>query len=108
MNKKAALRPNFLTEALEEVSVKQNKSNATDEEKHLYALSKHAGYKILKSFVEDELRFLDEKNSEAISLGLSFEQLGYNSVVLDQVKKIVNRLFTRVEDAAEAINEQSK
>jgi hypothetical protein len=98
-----ALRPNFLTESLTKVQVEQNESLASDEEKHLFALSKHAGWKILNDFITDELRILDEANSTAIASGMSFEQLGYNSVVLDQTKKIIERIRTKVKDAVEAV-----
>jgi hypothetical protein len=102
MIKGQALRPNFLTESLVKPEV-ENESLIQDEEKHLYALSKHAGWKVLNDFIESELRTLEDANSTAISSGMSFEQLGYNSVVMDQVKKIVNRIRMRVQDAVEAI-----
>jgi hypothetical protein len=103
MTKGMALRPNFLTESLTPVQETQNESPVSEEEKHLYALSKHAGWKVLNGFIDSELAQLDAKNMEAIASGMSFEQLGYNSVVLAQVKTIITRLKDRIKDAVEAI-----
>jgi len=103
MVKGQALRPNFLTESLTKVQQTQNESLASEEEKHLYALSKHKGWEILDGFIDDELRILDEANSTAIASGMSFEQLGYNSVVLDQTKRIINHIRMKVMDATEAV-----
>jgi len=103
MPKGQALRPNFLTESLAPIQKVQSESPASDEEKHLFALSKHAGWKVLDEFMTDELRILDDANSTAIASGMSFEQLGYNSVVMDQVKKIIGRIRTKVQDAVESV-----
>lgn len=74
-----------------------------DEEKHLYALSKHKGWEVLKEHIENELKRLDDLNRQAISTGMSFEQIGYNSVVLNGVKDLTESIFNKVKDSVEAV-----
>ncbi len=107
-NKGQALKPNFFSENL----VKQNKvvekSEATDEEKHLYSLSSHAGWLALKEHIATQIGILEDLNKQAISSGMSFEQIGYNSVVLNGVKEIVEAVFNKVNDAVEAVENGNK
>jgi len=69
----------------------------------LYALSKHKGWELLKDHINIELKRLDDLNRQAIATGMSFEQIGYNSVVLNGVKDLIESVFNKVKDAVEAV-----
>ena len=107
MNKGQALRPDYFISALPK-DVPLTEVKVSDEEKHLYSLSKHKGWEILKEHLGEELKKLDDLNRQAISTGMSFEQIGYNSVVLNGVKDLVESLFNKVKDAVEATENGTK
>jgi len=73
-----------------------------DEERHLYALSNHAGWKALKEHIQSVLRELDELNASAMETGANFEAIGQNAVIITTVKGVIKRILDKVEDAKEA------
>lgn len=99
-----ALKPSFLLNALPK-EADLTDVEVTDEEKHLYSLSAHSGWKVLKEHLKAQIEALENQNKEAISSGMSFEQIGYNSVVISAVKDIIESLFNKVGDAVEAVED---
>lgn len=73
----------------------------TDEERHLYALSNNMGWKILSEYAQGVLREIDDANRVAISQGVSFEEIGRNTVVINLAKDIVEKILNKVNDAKE-------
>lgn len=106
-----ALKPSFFS--TERLKVKEPESEEVwedmeDEEKHLYALSKHKGWEILSAHIDNEIRILEDLNKQAIATGMSFEQIGYNSVVLNGIKDLVDSVFGKVNDAIKAVENGTK
>jgi len=96
-----ALRPDFFTPNI--VKDKEaEKKGATEEERQLYQLSLTHGWKVLKEHFDNEVGRLDTLQGEAIASGMSMEQVGYNAIVIDLVKKIVKALIDKVQDAKES------
>ena len=97
-----ALRPDFFTSQLPQRVADAEKEGATEEERHLYNLSRHKGWKILSEFIDEQVQLLENLQSQAIASGMDMQQVGYNAIVIDQVKKIVKSVSDRVQDAKEA------
>lgn len=102
-----ALKPDFFMKK-EVGEPKIERVPVQDEEKHIYALSKHQGWILLKEHIGEELKRLDDLNRQAISSGMSFEQIGYNSIVLNGVKDLIESVFNKVTDAVEAVENGNK
>lgn len=102
-----ALKPDFFMKKPEPQEI-ASVVPIQDEEKHLYALSSHKGWEILKEHIGNELKRLDDLNRQAISSGMSFEQIGYNSIVLNGVKDLIESVFNKVNDAVEAVENGTK
>jgi len=77
------------------------KRGVTDEERHLYALTNNVGWKIISEYARNVLKEVDEANRLAISTGVSFEEIGRNTVVINLAKDIVEKILNKVNDAKE-------
>jgi hypothetical protein len=74
----------------------------SDEEKHLYYLSKHTGWKILKEDIDSSLKGFDLATEKQIADGASFEEIGKNVIVINLARAVINKILNRVKDAVEA------
>jgi len=105
MNKQA-LRPDFITKHLPSLN-KEETEGPTVTEKRLYTLSKSAGWKELKAFIEDLTKDLDKFTLSAIQEKVSMEEVGKYAMVVSLAKDIIDNIVNKVEDARESIeNEQ--
>lgn len=93
--------PTFVKE--EEVK----KSGLMDEEKHLYSLSHHAGWKILEKYSQELLNDLDQVTNLALTQGLELEEIGKNAVVANLAKGIIKRILQKVEDSVESVEKNN-
>ena len=84
------------------------KEAITDEENYLSALKHTPGWKILNDFSFKAINELDEFNSEAISNGMSFEEIGKNTVIISLAKEIVRKILNKVNDASDAVEQNGK
>lgn len=103
MKKGEAIKPSFFSTLPTLVKeAEAEKLGLTDEERHLYRLSQHAGWRVLRGFTEDLLGDLDRGTETAMAQGLPFEEIGRNAVVINLAKSIVKRILQKVDDAVEA------
>ena len=102
--KGTALKPDFFMANMRSVIADKvaEKKGATEEERQLYAMSNGTGWKVLREYIDSEVERIDRLQSEAIAGGMSMNQVGYNAIVIDQVKKIVKNIVDKVEDAKES------
>jgi hypothetical protein len=102
---KTAIKPDTFHNIITKVKAEEKK--VSEEEQSLYGLSQQHGWKILKEFIEDSITSLDSANEMAISKGLSFEEIGKNTVVISLAKSKIKAIIDKVNDAVEAVeNEQ--
>jgi len=101
---KQAIKPDFFVSNMPSIKKDEDakKKGATVEERHLYALSRTAGWRVLREFAENMLGDLENLNKVAMDQGMSFEEIGRNSVVITQTKDMIKRILNKVEDAVEA------
>jgi len=100
---KSALKPDFFVSNMPSIKKDQDaeKKGATDEDRYLYSLSRTAGWRVLGEFLENMSNDLDNLNEVALAQGMSFEEIGRNSVVITQTKTMIKRIFNKVNDAVE-------
>lgn len=72
------------------------------EEQQLYALSEQVGWKVFSSYVAQVMEEMVAANEEAVSQGLSLEDIGLNTAVIAKTKRLVRQIMNKVEDAREA------
>lgn len=101
MTKGFALRPEAFVSSLPSIS-KVKSEGISDEERHLYALSNHAGWKILSGYIDNLLDDLDKKNAEAMESGANFENIGQNTLIITTVKGIIRSIQNKISDAKES------
>jgi hypothetical protein len=107
---KQAIKPEFFPANMPSIKKDEEakKKGVTEEERHLYALSGTAGWRVLSKYAEDMLGDLDNINKIAMEQGMGFEEIGRNSVVVTQTKDIIRRLLNKVIDAVEACEKQDE
>jgi len=96
-----AIRPDFIVNRAVDEKVKA--TGASEEEMHLYNLSRHKGWLILETYMDDQVRSLESINAQAIEKGLTFEEIGKNAIVINLAKDFVRRITDRVNDAKEVV-----
>lgn len=98
-----AIRPETFIQQLPSLQKAEKVNESiTDEEKHLYALSNHAGWKALKEYIDRVLTDLDSLNTNAMSQGANFENIGQNAVIITTTKEVIKKILNKVSDAKEA------
>lgn len=104
--KKQALRPKTFISQLPTFKGEKEATTkgATQAEKQLAAMSRMAGWQVLKEFIGEIWNELDAVNDAAIAGGANFEQLGQNALVISQTKTVLKKILDKVEDAKEAID----
>lgn len=96
-----ALRPENFIASLPSIS-RVKTEGISDEEKHLYALSNHAGWKVLSEYIDNLLEELDNKNAEAMNSGATFDMIGQNTIIITTVKGIIKSMQNKIQDAKES------
>lgn len=79
----------------------------SEEYTHLHSLSKHKGWKIIKEDLESRLKAIDTATENQIASGASFEEIGKNTVVVNLAKSVIMPIFTKIQDAIEAVEEEN-
>jgi len=98
---KQALRPTIFN--IEAFKKTENASpKTTDEEQHLFSLSKQKGWQIIVDFKQRVFKEMEEVNRTAMSSGLPFDEIGKNAVVINLAESIVERIINLVDDAKDA------
>lgn len=100
--KAQAIRPDFSLNsipALENIELGEGPSK---EERAYFSMTSSEGWKNFLKLKSEVIEDMEKLNRTASAQGLSFEQIGQNTVVINMVKDIVDRLFNKVADAAEA------
>lgn len=101
-SKKTAIRPDlFLNLDTLKKEREAEAKGATEEETALYSMSKTLGWKHFNRIAEDLVKELENMNDQAVMSGMTYEELGRNTVVLSLVRGIIRRLLTKVSDARE-------
>lgn len=98
---KNAIRPDFFN-SLPSIAKDDNRKDLTDEERFLYGMSNHAGWKVFSEIAEQLVKELDQMNDVAVSQGMTYEELGKNTVVISLAKGIIRKLMDKVSDSKEA------
>ena len=80
----------------------QDVEELTEEEKTLANGARHAFWLTLKKHIEKQVAELDKISEVAIESGMTLEDIGRNTIVISQVKGVINKIFNVVEDAFEA------
>src|SRR3990167_3232853 len=99
-----AIKPNFLINQLPSLQpVKdEEEGGPTDEETKLYSLAKSGGWKILEEYFDNLTEELNQDSEKGMEAGLSFEELGKNTVVVTMTRSIIKKVLDRVQDAVDA------
>ena len=102
-----ALRPDFFVSNMPSLKkTAKVEDEPTDDEKHLYALSKHAGWRILEKRIQNAVADMDNINKTAMEAGANYETLGQNTVVITFVKDLIKRAITDpINDAIEVFEQ---
>ena len=78
------------------------------EEKILATGAEQIFWKTLKVYFDSSIEQLEQINEEAISQGMSLEEIGRNALVISQVKGVLRKIENVVSDAEEAVNERGE
>lgn len=68
----------------------------------LASLASHEGWEILKDFITDEMKRLDDLNKIQIEAGATFDEIGKNAVLVQLCKAELQTVINKVEDARES------
>ena len=99
-----AIRPDVFVPNLPEVlkDKEAEKRGASDEERLLYTLSESAGWRVLKEYIDNLVKEMDALNKVAVQAGMTFEEIGKNTVVINLAKEKIEMILNKVADAKEA------
>jgi hypothetical protein len=97
-----ATRPDFFSKFESLAKKTADEKGLTDEEIHLSTLSQQKGWKILTDTKDALLQEFDRLNEQAIATGMSYEEIGKNTLVISLAKGAITRLWNKVDDANEA------
>ena len=100
-----AIRPDSFSDIRRILQEKETKDKPVQdvEEKQLYDLSVTNGWGVLRTYVQELTRKLDDISKHSIESGASFEDIGRNAVVIQLTKDYLNRVVQKVEDARESV-----
>jgi hypothetical protein len=108
-NKGQALRPEtFSIPSFIQKEREKDVVELTDDEKVLGAGADQKFWKILRKHIENKIIELDKISEAAIVQGLPLEEIGRNTIVISQVKGVINAIFNLVDDARESIENGNK
>ena len=106
-NKSNAIHPNYFKDFRETIKPIDDKPIELKEEQVLADMAELAGWKVLKEYINDLKAMLDKLQETAIAGGASFEEIGQKTIVVTLAKSYLNQVIERVENASEAIANQS-
>lgn len=98
----SALKPVFLPD-IPSLDEKSSDGKPTSEELALNSLSKTRGWKVFKDIAGQVVADLNNINKQAISQGMSLEEIGRNAVVASLAQGVIERLMNKVTDSVEAV-----
>lgn len=98
----ATIKPVFNIPSFIKKEPKTDEEVLTDEEKVLAAGANTAFWTTLKKHIDNEVMVLDQIAEQAIEAGSPLEEIGRNTIVISQVKGVINRIFNVVQDSREA------
>lgn len=102
--KTEAVRPNsFFTLPSFMRNSEVQKKGLTDDEMILGAGAETAFWKTLKKRIDIVTEELDEVNNVAIASGVTLEEIGRNTVVINLTKGVLRKIFNIVNDARDAV-----
>lgn len=81
---------------------KAKKKGASAEERHYYAMTRMAGWRQFRTLTDELLEDLDNTGNLALESGMSYSDIGRNTVAVNLAKGIIRGLIEKVEDAKEA------
>lgn len=105
MDSNTALKPTIFNDITQS---NDKQVGNTEEEQHLYSLSKQKGWEIITEFKERIIKDLEDSNKGLMSSGQNFEEIGKNAVVINLAESIVDRVLNLVNDAKEACEANEK
>lgn len=73
------------------------------EEKNLAHMGNTKGWEILKDYILDLSKHLEDINKSMMEQGASFEDIGKNVVVAQLASDLLEKVIHKVEDAQEAV-----
>lgn len=99
-----AIKPVFnLASYIKQVKPAQDEAEElSDDEKVLGHGARQKFWLVLKKHIENEVELIDRIAESAIESGAPMEEIGRNTIVVSQVKGVINRIFNVVEDSYEA------
>lgn len=99
---KQAIRPDWFNQfSLMKKDKEAEEKGASKEERALYTLSLTEGWEILEKYISQWKKELDELNNNAIAQGLSFEEIGKNTIIVNLAKGVIKNIEDKVNDARE-------
>lgn len=99
----SAIKPDFFNNLPTILNNEKLKGKeVSDDEKDLYSLSKSQGWRILKDYMESLMTDLDDVGNIAMNAGMSFEEIGRNTVIANLSKGVIRKVLIKISDAVEA------
>jgi len=113
MVKKAqAIRPasyKSISEFIKPKEREEDEAELTDDEKVLGQGANTKFWKVLSKHINNNIKDLDAIAEAAIAQGMPLEEIGRNTIVISQVKGVLENIFNIVEDSRESLdNGQTK
>lgn len=112
MTMQGALKPTSLTDVRslwDENKPSETKRTADVDDQLLHALSKQAGWELLKEHIEGLKDGLDKRLAESVLSSLSHDQIKNDAIFCVLGKELLNSIINKVQDSAEEVDEiQSK
>jgi hypothetical protein len=100
-----ALRPDFLIKNMPTMQPIRGDDGPTEEERLLAAMTLSSGWIRFVAFKDELIQDMNKANKAAIAQGLSFEQIGQNTIITNMAIDIIDRLFNKVSDAVEVVEQ---
>jgi hypothetical protein len=98
---KQALRPDFILNSIPALEKTEKGEGPSKEEKDYFSMTFTEGWQNFIKLKDEVIEDMERANKSAVLQGLSFEQIGQNTVVINMVKDVLERLFNKVADATE-------
>ena len=107
---KQAFRPNNLYSDFDRLKTFQEnqeleKKGIDPDDNHLYALSKQAGWRILRGYIQSLIDDLDSMVIGAMAAGASLEDIGQRTMLATLTKEALKKVQHKVDDSSDAVQE---
>jgi hypothetical protein len=103
-----AIKPDSFNDFRKIVDKFRAPESLDQKEYYLAALANSDGWKTLKEYINDLRSDITQLNKSMMERGASFEELGRNAVVSQLAQDLLTKIVQRVDDAAEAVENQPK